>query len=109
MIQTLKINLLFSFFSYLYNKTILTNLFQCVKIRLCPTIHGTRPVSNVSYFPKPSHWSAASVVSPGSEIDYLVAPLVQFVEELDHADVVRRDPNSGKNVAGHLPNGVGNL
>ena len=48
-------------------------------------------------------------ISPGSEIDYLEAPLVQFVEKLDHADVVRRDPNSGKNVAGHLPNGVGNL
>ena len=49
------------------------------------------------------------MISPGSEIDYLVAPLVQFVEKLDHADVVSRDPNFGKNVAGHLPNGVGNL
>ena len=48
-------------------------------------------------------------VSPGSEIDYLVAPLVQFVEKLDHADVVCRDPNFGKNVSCHLPNGIGNL
>ena len=87
----------------------ITNLLQLVKIRLCSIIHGARPVSNVTYFPKPSHWSAASVVSPGSEIDYLVAPLVQFVEELDHADVMCRDPNFGKNVACHLPNGVGNL
>ena len=49
------------------------------------------------------------MISPGSEIDYLVATLVKFVEKLDHADVVCRDPNSGKNVACHLPNGVGNL
>ena len=48
-------------------------------------------------------------ISPGSEIDYLVATFVQFVEKLDHADVVCRDPKSGKNVACHLPNGVGNL
>ena len=49
------------------------------------------------------------MISPGSEIDYLVATLVQFVEKLDHANVVRRNPNSGKNVACHLPNGIGNL
>ena len=38
------------------------------------------------------------MILPGSEINYLVAALVQFVEKLDHASLVSSEPYSGENV-----------
>ena len=38
------------------------------------------------------------MILPGSEINYLVAALVQFVEKLDHASLVSCEPYSGENV-----------
>ena len=38
------------------------------------------------------------MISPSSEINYLVAALVQFVEKLDHASLVSGEPYSRENV-----------